>query len=115
MSTETPFDPGLQPERTYLAWQRTVLALAVACAVSVRFTADRFGVPAIVLGIGGIGLALAAYIATYRGYRRTHRALTDTAQLHGRGAWRLALLAASTLFLGGLAVLFLWGNIRIPL
>lgn len=108
MQTEAPFDSGLQPERTYLAWQRTVLALAIACIAAVRFTADRFGVVAILLGLGGLGLALAAYIATYRGYRLTHRELTDTAQLRQRGAWPLVFLAASTVLLGGLAVLFLF-------
>ncbi|GAA3880162.1 hypothetical protein GCM10022381_23040 [Leifsonia kafniensis] len=118
------FDQGLQPERTFLAWQRTVLALGVACAVAVRFTAPHFGPVAIVAGIGGVGLALAAYIAVRYRYRRTHTALTQSARpeaeaetvtdaLHSVSAWPIAAVAASTLLLGVLAVFFLWGGIQL--
>lgn len=149
-STEKVFDQGLQPERTFLAWQRTVLALGVSCAVAVRFTAPHFGAVAIVAGIGGMGLALAAYIGARFRYRRTHLALTQaapaptvqtppaqtptaqtpTAQesttqtpmaqkptpadaLHSVSAWPIAAMAASTLLLGVMATLFLWGGIRL--
>jgi len=125
-SADRVFDQGLQPERTFLAWQRTVLALGVACAVAVRFTAPHFGPIAIVAGIGGLGLALAAYIGVRYRYRRTHTALTqsaatgpdsgtesETEALHPVSAWPIAALAASTLLLGVLAVFFLWGGIQL--
>lgn len=122
-STEKVFDQGFQPERTFLAWQRTVLALGVSCAVAVRFTAPHFGAVAIVAGIGGMGLALAAYIGARFRYRRTHLALTrsaptPTAQtttdaLHSVSAWPIAAMAASTLLLGVMATLFLWGGIQL--
>lgn len=123
--TERVFDQGLQPERTFLAWQRTVLALGVACAVAVRFTAPHFGVIAIVVGIGGLGLALAAYIGVRYRYRRTHTALIQSVSntppsgdtgldaLHPVSAWPIAALAAATLLLGVLAVFFLWGGIQL--
>jgi uncharacterized membrane protein YidH (DUF202 family) len=122
--SERVFDEGLQPERTFLAWQRTVLALGVACAVAVRFTAPHFGPVAIVAGIGGLGLALAAYIGVRYRYRITHNALTrhaemgsesesETDALHRLSAWPIAAIAASTLLLGILAVFFLWGGIRL--
>ncbi|MGO4104438.1 DUF202 domain-containing protein [Leifsonia sp. YAF41] len=139
-NTEKVFDQGLQPERTFLAWQRTVLALGVSCAVAVRFTAPHFGAVAVVAGIGGMGLALAAYVGARFRYRRTHLALTQAAQtptnqaptaqepttqapmaqkptpadaLHSVSAWPIAAMAASTLLLGVLATLFLWGGIRL--
>lgn len=108
MTDDRPFDPGLQPERTLLAWQRTVLALAFACAVGVRFTAPHIGVAAVIAGIAGLGLAIAAYIGVRYRYRRAHIALQQSAALPTVGAWPLAALAGSTLMLGVLAALFLW-------
>ena len=43
-----PRDPGLQPERTALAWQRTGLALAGASVVVARLTFSTVGVLAVV-------------------------------------------------------------------
>ena len=50
----TERDPGLQPERTALAWQRSALALAVATVVVGRLTfeaAGLFGLVVVVLGL----------------------------------------------------------------
>lgn len=113
MTEDRPFDPGLQSERTLLSWQRTVLALAVACAVAVRFTVPQIGVTALIAGIVGFGLAIAAYFGVRYRYRSTHTALQQSATLHSVSAWPLAALAASTLMLGVLGVFFLWGGIRL--
>ncbi len=114
-SEEQVFDPGLQPERTFLAWQRTVLALGVAGAVAVRFTAPHFGAIAVLFGLAGLAFALAAYISVRYRYRRTLAALKHTETLHAVGAWPLAALASSALMLGVLAVLFLGGGIQLTL
>lgn len=69
------FDPGLQPERSALAWQRTALAVAVGALVLARILAPSFGMFA--LGPALVGLAVAGYIATRakRRYYHHHKIL----------------------------------------
>lgn len=69
------FDPGLQPERTLLAWRRTCLSFAIASLIGARFTVDHLGLVAVIVGMLGSGLAAAAYFATVIGYRRAQHSL----------------------------------------
>ena len=101
----SPFDPGLQVERTSLSWMRTALALAVAGAVLMRITLVHIGLPAVSLGLAGIALALvAAGVASSR-YRRAVSALHETGELSTDGRV-LALSSASTVLIGLAAILF---------
>lgn len=99
------FDPGLQLERTLLAWRRTCLAFGAASAVAVRFTVEVAGPVAVLLGAVGVGLAVAAYLAAARRYRRGHRSLTEDGSLPTGGA-PLALAGACAIVLGAACAVF---------
>ena len=106
MSTATDelFDPGLQPERTLLAWRRTCLAFAVASLVGMRFTVDALGLLAVVGGILGAGLAVLAYALAATGYRCSHRALQGNGVLE-RSGLPMLLAAGAVLAIGALCAL----------
>lgn len=61
MSTPAVRDPGLQPERTRLAWRRTTLSFTVVAVLAVRATLHRSG------GAAGV-LALAVCCALWMGF-----------------------------------------------
>jgi putative membrane protein len=101
------FDPGLQPERTLLSWQRTTLALMVGIAAAVHYVAPDLGGPvAVFAGIVGIALAIAAYAGAHRRYTRTARELLASATLRTVSAWPLLLLAVTCVLGGLIAVAF---------
>ncbi|MFD5829117.1 DUF202 domain-containing protein [Lentzea sp. NPDC060358] len=103
----TPFDPGLQPERTLLAWRRTCLALAVACATAVKFAAEAVGgAGAVVLGLAGVALSGWAYVASAARYGRVHRRLVRTGAAPSPGVPVLAL-TATALVLGSACFVYL--------
>lgn len=53
-----PWDPGLQPERTALAWQRTGLSAAVAALVGFRDGLATGSVLAVLLSLVALGASL---------------------------------------------------------
>lgn len=106
---EGPFDPGLQPERTFLAWRRTCLSIGLASAVAVRFAAETLGPAVAVLGAVGIGAALAAYLVAARRYRAAHDELSASGRLPVDGA-ALALLTVALLLTGLAAGAYVIGS-----
>ena len=97
--------PGLQPERTLLSWQRTMLAVAAGCLIGMRVSAESLGDGALVLGLLGLvlaggGSAAAAY-RYCRGYD-VHPELPSAVS----GGITLGLVAAAELVLGTGATLY---------
>lgn len=73
---QQPFDPGLQPERVALSWQRTALALAVGSVVYARIIAPTVGLWALLPTAAGLGLAVVMGMRAHRRYQHHHRTLT---------------------------------------
>jgi len=105
MSADRPFDPGLQPERTLLAWRRTALSLAVGSVVGARLALPALGHVAVVVGLLGAVAALTTYTAASHRYRRSHSALVAGESLPG-GAMPLAILAATAGLMGVAAICY---------
>ena len=74
------FDPGLQPERTALAWRRTALSMAIGAVVSFRLLPSVLGLWSIGVGVAGLLLSVATWILAGRRSRRIQSAL-----LHSSG------------------------------
>ncbi|MFI0776029.1 DUF202 domain-containing protein [Streptomyces sp. NPDC021212] len=71
--TEPVRDPGLQPERTRLAWRRTTLACAVAASLAGRQTLHAGLGPAPVLALSLVVLSWLAFVAVaHRRIRHLH-------------------------------------------
>ncbi|GGD62738.1 DUF202 domain-containing protein [Microbacterium murale] len=107
----TLFDPGLQPERTELAWRRTALALGAGSLIALRLLPVAFGHPAWAFGgVAGLALAATLWLAARRRYRAVNSVLVrdgDRGVLPGASI--IAVLAALVLAIGlvSLAVVIL--------
>lgn len=79
-SVQGPFDPGLQPERTELAWRRTALAIAIGSLVSLRIFPLMLPAAFAAWGFVPGAVGLVAACALWSAARR--RQLRMTAWLH---------------------------------
>ncbi|MEJ1087137.1 DUF202 domain-containing protein [Microbacterium sp. Mu-80] len=106
----TQFDPGLQPERTQLAWRRTALSLAIGSLIAARALPVIFASGAwVVPGILGVAVAGALWAAGGRRARAVDRALSAVdAQGRMPDAVMLLVLVVVTVCIGvvGLVVAF---------
>ena len=97
--SEQLFDPGLQPERTELAWRRTILALAVGGIVALRLLPGTLGAWSIGAALAGLVLTALLWVLSARRSRRITTALLHDGQLPGAG---LLLLLATLTTVGAL-------------
>jgi uncharacterized membrane protein YidH (DUF202 family) len=90
------FDPGLQPERTELAWRRTALALGVGSLVALRLLPVALGSAWwALLGAAGILAAAAIWRGARLRYLAVNRALAGGGdRARSPGGSTLAALAA---------------------
>lgn len=101
MTGRAPFDPGLQPERTWLAWRRTLLALAVGSLIALRILPPVLGTWAIWLGPAGLLPSCALWmLAARRAAAGSHALLGGPVPLPGAG---LLLALALVVTAGGAA------------
>jgi uncharacterized membrane protein YidH (DUF202 family) len=81
-SLQGPFDPGLQPERTELAWRRTALAIAIGSVISLRIFPLLLPADAAAWGLApgvlGIGAACVFWVAARRRQLQTTAALRSS-------------------------------------
>jgi putative membrane protein len=85
MTHNALFDLGLQPERTALAWRRSVLGLAVGAVVALRILPPLLGAWAIGAGLTGLVSAAAIWILASRRARAVHKSLLTSSPLPGGG------------------------------
>ena len=92
-------DPGLQPERTLLAWDRTLLALVMLGLLHLRF-----GEASWVFGVLTLALLLPVVVTGVRRYLRQSRGI-----LSGRYEPAAELVCFSALAVCGLCVVVALG------
>ena len=100
------FDAGLQLERTALAWQRTLLSVAVGSLAASRGLEYLIGAPAWGFAALGLGSVVVMSVVVRRRYLRAHRHLisVDPSSMPG-GAILVALCAAIVAGVGLIALM----------
>ncbi|MGP6173189.1 DUF202 domain-containing protein [Corynebacterium sp. A21] len=96
-------DPGLQPERTDMAWTRTALAYALCAAVLLRW-AWVLGPMVLLLVLGLLAVSLTVALTQDRRYRRlVHSIVAEQAPANLGGV----LLMSGALVLFGISAIVL--------
>jgi uncharacterized membrane protein YidH (DUF202 family) len=80
-AAEHPFDAGLQPERTALAWRRTSLSVTVGALISLRVLPHYWGPWGLILAGAGVVLSIIMIVLAHRRYQTHHRRLTSGAHV----------------------------------
>jgi hypothetical protein len=100
-------DPGLQPERTTMAWGRTVLAFITAAAICLRWVSHH-GVFVLLLFAVAVSAGAAIYLTQRARYTRSSSGIaTEQVAADVLGVLGLAAAAIALGVLGMYAVLVL--------
>ncbi|MCP2636641.1 DUF202 domain-containing protein [Microbacterium sp. HD4P20] len=107
MTQRLLFDPGLQPERTELAWRRTALAIGVGSLIALRVVpaiapSSQLQQAWLVPGIVGVAFAVMLWLRSRVRHARVNEALLEDRPERMPGA---GLLLVLTLFVGGCGIL----------
>ncbi|MER6990670.1 DUF202 domain-containing protein [Saccharopolyspora hirsuta] len=78
-----PWDPGLQIERTTLAWLRTTLAFVVGLLVLLRLIGHESALAALICALLTLPLGLAISWLVWRRHLHSERRLRERAPLPG--------------------------------
>ncbi|MGV8845020.1 DUF202 domain-containing protein [Tessaracoccus sp.] len=95
--SDHPYDPGLQPERSALAWQRTALSIAVGSLIFGRILSTSLGLWALLPMLAGLTMSILLFLKSHLRYAHHHRTLTSGNGLLADGR----LNASLTLFMLG--------------
>lgn len=74
---DTPYDPGLQPERVALSWQRTSMSIAIGALFYARLIANVVGLWALLPAVAGLALGGVMGLRAHSRYRHHHRVLNS--------------------------------------
>ena len=87
-------DPGLQNERTALAWQRTALSMLAGSAILARLTWSSAGVSALALLTIAAALSLWVFVESRLRYAQSAGVRLRSRPRGGRGPLTVALATA---------------------
>jgi putative membrane protein len=104
-SDGTTSDPGLQPERTALAWRRTALAFTVGPLAAARLLAPQSGLLSALAALFGLALGISVAVAAWARYRAVHRALTVEGEARQLPGGALLLISAVVPCVAGVVAL----------
>lgn len=86
-----------------------MLSLAIGCALAIRVTVPTMVLDSVAAGVVALGLTISTYVSIDRRYRAFNTALRKDATLRGVTASPLVAAAATTVVLGAVAALSVFG------
>ena len=99
-------DPGLQPERTVMAWARSTLSLCVAGAIFLRWI-PQYGVPIVVMAALCLATAGGIYFTQRTRYKIFSRGIVDE-RIHADVA-AILFMSSAVFIVGILGIVVLVG------